>query len=237
MKTKNCLFLIIILLMVNACKKNGSGISYQTLGTFDTSGKLNNLLKDSISPSLLSFIDSTLPNSVNLSIKHPELFSSAGNADIIITQPSDVYVTFVSSASWFSNSISFYTYPTNQPPTNASDLKLFTYIFPRTGGDFTSLHPGDKIKIGRFDVGTTVGFALMQNAWDFATHNVDNNVTRFYTTDALNPEVDPNLKRHAVLINYTPENKVLTCFKDINRSLSTCDNDFNDIVIYCTVIH
>ena len=237
MKTKNYLYLLIILLMVNACKKHATNAetSYQTLGTYDTSGKPNNLLKDSISSSLLSFVDSTLPNGIDLRIKHPEFFNSTAIADITITQPSDVYTTFVSGISGLSNSIAFYTYPTNKPPTSATDIKLITYVFPHTGGLFSPLHPGDKVKIGRFDVGTSVGFVLLQSAWNLNSHTLDNNTAHFFTTDALNPEMDPNLKKHVVLINYPPENKVLICFKDTNRSLPECDNDFNDVVIYCTV--
>ena len=78
--------------MANACKKHPTdggkfaGTTYQTLGTYDTSGKPANLLKDTISSSLLSFIDSTLPNQKDLRISHPEFFKSSAIADIIITQ-------------------------------------------------------------------------------------------------------------------------------------------------------
>ena len=192
-------------------------------------------MKDSISPSFLSFTDSTLPDGIDLRIKHPELFTITDNADIKITQTSTVNVTFVSATSGFTSSFGFYTYHTNQPPTNPTDIKLFTTIFPNTGGRLKILNPGDKVKIGRFDGGTSVGFVLFQNAWDFKTQSVNTSVERFFSTDALNPEPDPTLKRHAVLINYIPENKVLTCFKDTDRSSPSCDNDFNDIVFYCTL--
>ncbi len=236
MKTKIYLTLFTIILMVNACKKPGTnaGTSYQTLGTYDASGKPNNLLKDSISPSLISFIDSTLPNGIDLRIAHPEFFSNPASADIAITQPSDVYITFVYGVSGFTNSIGFYTYPTNQPPTSASDIKLITYVFPNAGL-YTALKAGDKAKIGRFDVGTSIGFVLLQNAWNLSTHTLDNNVVRFFTTDVLNPELDPKLKRHVILINYPPKNNVLISFEDTDRSTPQCDNDFNDVGIYYTV--
>jgi hypothetical protein len=237
MKPKNYLFLFVILLMVNACKKKVDNIptSYQTLGTYDTSGRPNILLKDSISPSFLSFSDSTLPDGIDLRIKHPELFTSLGNADTKITQTSDLYVTFVSATSLCTSSIGFYSYPTNQPPSSPSDIKLITYIFPNTGGRIKILNPGDKVKIGRFDAGMSVGFVLLQNGWDFKTQAVNSNATQFFTTDAINLEADPTLKRHAVLINYVPENKVLICMKDTDRSSPLCDNDFNDFVFYCTL--
>ena len=86
-------------------------------------------------------------------------------------------------------------------------------------------------------MGTSIGFVLMQNAWDTAISQLNNDAVHFCSNDALNPEVDPNLKKHAVLINYPAENKVLIGFEDRDRTNPLCDNDFNDGVIYCTVTH
>jgi len=47
--------------------------------------------------------------------------------------------------------------------------------------------------------------------------------------------VDFKLKKHAVLISYAPENKILIGFEDTDRTNSQCDNDFNDVVVYATV--
>lgn len=242
MKTKTYLFLFSLLLMVNACKKapvsrpvKFTSTIYKTLGTYDSLGKPNYLVTpDTISPSLISFVNTTLPNGKNLTISHPELFSNTAIADITITRPSDVTVTFVSEGGGYPNSLAFYTYPTNQSPTSAKNISLITYVFPSCGNK-TTLHSGDKVKIGRFDVGTSIGFVLMQKAWDTTAHTLNNDVVHFCTNDALNPEVDPNLKKHAVLINYAPENKVIVGFEDLDRTNPYCDNDFNDVVIYCTV--
>ncbi len=234
MKHRTYLPLFIIVLMLFACKKDKSGTTYKTLGTYDILGKPNYLLKDSISSSLLSFVKNTLPDHVNLTIAHPELFTNTATADITITTTSDVHVTFVSESCGATNSLAFYTYPTNQPPATASNIKLITYVFP-SSGNFTALKAGDKAKIGRFDAGTSIGFVFMPSAWDYITHKLNNNVVSFYSNDALNPEVDPKLKRHAVLINYAPENKTLIGFKDTNRENPLCDNDFNDLVIYPTI--
>jgi hypothetical protein len=57
----------------------------------------------------------------------------------------------------------------------------------------------------------------------------------FCSNDILNPEVDPKLKKHAVLIN-APDNRVLIGFEDLNRTLPQCDHDFNDVVVYSTVV-
>ncbi|MEO9003569.1 MAG: DUF4114 domain-containing protein [Ginsengibacter sp.] len=242
MKFKNYYFLFIMssLLCFTACKKDPvtkpvkfTATKYATVG-YDFVGKPNYLLKDTISADLLSFIRTTLPNQKNLTISHPELFASTAIADIAITRTSDVYITFVAQDGANKNSIAYYTYPTNNPPTTAKDILLITYVFP-SAGHLTPLVAGDKVKIGKFEAGISIGFVLMQNAWNNTTQELNNDAVHFCSNDALNPEVDPNLKKHAVLIKYVPDGKILIGFEDTDRTSSLCDNDFNDVIIYGTV--
>lgn len=241
MKIRNCAYFFIVLLLLNACKKDPvtkivkfTSTTYQNLEPYNSLGKPNYLLKDTISDSMLSFINNFLPDGQNLTISHPELFTSTAIPDITIAQPSDVFLTFVSGNAANSNSVAFYTYPTNQPPASTKDIKSITYVFPNAG-NLTPLKAGDKIEIGHFGAGTSIGIVLMQNAWDTINHTLNNDAVHFCSTDVLNPEVAPNLKRHAVLINYAPENKVIIGFEDKDRTNSECDNDFNDVVLYWTV--
>ena len=229
--------------MFIACKKEKpvtrvvefKSTSYQALGTYNSSGKPDYLLpRDSISSALQTFIDTTLPDQIDLRISNPELLTTKAIADIALTVQSDVFITFVSQGCEFTNTFAFYTYPTNQPPASTKDIKIITYVFPNSGR-LTPLLQGDKVKIGRFDVGTSVGFVLLQKAWDTSTNTLNNKVVHFCSNDVLNPEVDPNLKKHAVLINYPSENKVLIGFEDMDRTNPYCDQDFNDLVVYCTV--
>ena len=243
MKSKLCYFpfVIFFLLFFSACKKGPvtkpvkfSGTKYATVG-YDFKGKPNYLLKDTISRDLLSFIRTTLPNEKNLTVSHPELFTSAAFADIAITQQSDVFITFVGQDGSNKNSIAYYSYPTVNPPTTAKDISLITYVFP-SAGHLTPLVAGDKVKIGKFEAGTSIGFVLMQNAWNNTTQYLNNDAVHFCSNDALNPEVDPKLKKHAVLIKYIPDGKILIGFEDSDRTNPQCDNDFNDVIFYGTVI-
>ncbi len=242
MKKCNFFFLGFISLLIVSCKKDPVAsrpvdfvsTTYQNLSTYDYYGTPSVLLKDTISDTMISFINKTLPEGQNLTLSHPELFSSTAIADIVITKSSTVFVTFVTTGAGYANGLAFYTYPTNTPPVNAKDIKLITYIFPNAG-NHSKIHRGDKVNIGQFDAGTTIGFALMQNGWDTTNHKLDNNVVHFCSDDVLNPEVDPKLKRHAVLINFPLENKELIAFKDVDRTLPTNDNDFNDEVFYYTL--
>ena len=192
------------------------------------------LTPDTISPALLAYINATLPEGQDLRNTHPELLSTEATADVAITQQSDVFITFVSHTGGYTNTFAFYTYPTTQPPTSTKDIRTITYVFPNSGA-LTPLHRGDKVKIGRFDVGTSIGFVLLQKGWDTVTNVLSNKVVHFCSNDVLNPEVDPALKKHAVLINYPPENKVLIGFEDLDRTSQYCDHDFNDLVVYCTI--
>jgi len=242
MKTKNYLFLIAVLFVFNACRKPVSkevkftSTTYTKLSNYNSQGLPDVLLKDTIPQDLLNFIDTLLPDGKNLTISHPELFSSSAIGDITITSSSTVYITFVSQSGGLNNALAFYTYNTGQSPTKPADIKTITYVFPNAG-QLTPLRPGDKVNIGNFSAGTSIGFVLMQGAWTPTSASLNNDVVHFLTNDALNPEVDPNLKKHAVLIPYAPENKVLIGFEDLNRATGGSDNDFNDVLFYVTVTH
>ncbi len=244
MKTRNFLPLIAIILMFNACGKKDpksvevkfTSTTYDSLSSYNSSGKPDNLLKDTIPPDLLNFIDTLLPDGINLPARHPEYFSSSAIGDISITSPSTVYITFVSQSGGLNNALAFYTYPSGKSPTKPEDITKITYVFPNAG-NLTPLVAGDKVNIGNFQAGTSIGFVLMKNAWNPSTASLDNSVVHFLTNDALNPEVDPKLKKHAVLIPYAPADKTLIGFEDYNRTSAGCDNDFNDVIFYVTVTH
>lgn len=231
-----------LLLIISACQKEPltkpvdfTGTTYQTLGTYDSTGKPNYLLpKDPISTGMLSFVRNTLIEETDLRNTNPGLLTNNTSADIVITQSSDVLITFVSQNTIPSNALAFYTYPTGNPPSSSKDIKTITYIFPSAGRG-TPLRSGDKVNIGRFGTGTTIGFVLLRGAWNPDTNTLNNKVEHFCSTDSLNPEVDPNLKKHAVSISYTSENKTLIGFENTDRTKTLCDHDFNDLVFYATV--
>ncbi|MDB5024441.1 MAG: hypothetical protein JWP78_2196 [Mucilaginibacter sp.] len=241
MKKLSLLFLSLAILA--SCKKEKPPVTipvkftattYQALGPADNTGKpLNMLTPDVVSDSLLTYIHTTLPEHMNLATSRPDLLSSTAIGDIAITQKSEIDITYVSAGTGNSDAIAFYTYPTNSPPAAATDIKVITYIFPNAGSG-TTLKSGDKVNIGTFDVGTSVGFVLLQNAFNVASGTLNNGAVHFCSNDVLNPEVAPDKKKHAVLLNYPAENKTLIGFEDVDRTSSSCDNDFNDIVIYAS---
>lgn len=207
------------------------------MGTFDTIGRPSYLLKpDTLSEALKGFIESTLPAGQDVSKSNPSLLS--GNTDVSIKSKSDVYVTFVFEGASQLNTLGYYTYSTSTPPKKPADLKNITYMFPNaslSGWAGGGLIPGDKIKIGSFDAGISIGFVLIEKGWDPLTKKVNSKGYHFFSNEILNPETDPTLKKHTVSLNFTQENKVLIGFEDMIRTEPSCDHDFNDIIIYATV--
>lgn len=210
---------------------------YKYLSTYDTIGRPTNLLKpDTLSEALSRFIENSLPAGHDVSKSNSSLLSS--NSDLNITAKSDVYVTFVFEGASQLNTLGYYTYSTSSPPQKPADLKNITYMFPNaslSGWAGGGLVPGDKIKIGTFDAGTSIGFVLIEKGWDLLTKKVNSQGYHFFSNQILNPETDPNLKKHTVSLNFAQENKIFIGFEDMIRSEPSCDQDFNDIIIYATI--
>lgn len=209
--------------------------TYVGLGPYNEFGTPDNMgTKDVVSGNLFAFKDNTLPETKDLRTSNPNLLSASGNADLKVTSKSNVAIVFVSQGTGFANTIAFYSYPTANPPATAKDIKQITYIFPNAGMG-TKLTMGDKVNIGTFEAGTSIGFVLLKNAWNPATKTINKDAVHFCSNDVLNPEADASLKKHAVLFPYTAENKILIGFEDIDRTEAECDHDFNDVVVYAAV--
>jgi hypothetical protein len=245
MKPKKILLLFISCLMFISCKKylaaalapdDFSGTKYTYLGSWNSNGVPNYLVSpsDTISQGMINFINTTLPEGVNNVTAHPELFTSSASANLNITSKTEVFITFAHDGSGNTNSVGFYTYPTANPPLTASAIANITILFPaaKAPGSNGYLPLGSKVNIGTYTAGTSIGFVILQSGWVPSNASVFTGGTHFASADALNPETDPTLQRHAVLLNY--QNKTLICFEDSNRQSGGSDNDFNDVIIYAT---
>lgn len=211
--------------------------TYVYLGTYSNLGKPNYLVtpNDVISSSLLSYINASLPEGKSVPVYHPTYLSSTAELNINVVQQSDIYVTFVHEGAGYKNTLAYFTYPTNTPPTSLSQISSLKIILPNgsltgSGGDLAS---GNKVKLGNFAANTSIGFCLIANGWSDNNKNVGTGLNKFFTIDALNPEPNASLKRHAVLLRDAVNNVYLTGFDDQRRDQES-DNDFNDMVFYTT---
>ncbi len=208
---------------------------YSFMGTYNTNGVPDYLTTpDVVDQSLLADVNSSLPEGVKVPINNPQYLATSNDTEVKITALSDAWVTFVSEGAGYRNVLAYYTYPTNNPPATASDIDSVKLIFPNasfqnSGG---GLRSGDKVRIGRFPAGTSIGWVLIQNAWNGSS--VDFTATKLYSRAAFNPEPNAADRQHNVTLYHQLRNLVLIGFEDVARNLSGCDQDFNDCVFYIT---
>ncbi len=195
---------------------------------------------DEIDPTFLSRITLALPERTAVTTTYPKYLAENNDIDCIITETCDVWLTFVTEGAGYRNALGYVTYNTAAGyPGNAESLN-HQIIYPNasgTGGPglFTGggLHSGDKIYLGRFDAGTSLGFFLCQDAWNGT--EVNNTKQIFYSNPPYNPESDPLNRQHNVLIWDEEAQKLILAFDDQTRNPGNSDNDFNDAVFYVTV--
>jgi LruC domain-containing protein len=186
---------------------------------------------------LIQHLGNTIPEGSSVPNLHPEYLNTEAPTNLTITQTSDVWITFVHEGADFLNSLGYYTYPTGQEPTSANQIDTIRVILPNASlkgsQGVGNMLMGDKVKIGRFKAGTSVGFVLIQNAYNTTDKSINYNAAKFYTDERLNPEASNSLKRHNVLLNDATQRVFLVGFEDINRTPgSHSDQDFNDLVFY-----
>lgn len=202
---------------------------------------------DLIDNSLLSFINSSLPESQSVTVKHPEYLAGNAMPNINVIANSDVWLTYVSEGASYQSSLAYYTYNTANPPTRTSGgtilngIDKVTMVFPNASGTGSggALKSGDKVKLGTFTAGTTIAFVLLQNSW--TGNSINLNAQKFYSDVALNPENTTSLKKHSIVLYDDVHKLYLLGFEDTNRETPATnpnsyasDNDFNDAVFYAT---
>ncbi len=205
---------------------------YKYLGSYTNQGKPNYLepVNDIVSGELLSFINASLPERRPVMTYHPDYLLNNVETNINIIEQSDVWLTFISEGAGWTNSIAFFTYPTGNPPQSESDIDTLRIVLPNaslrgSGGELVS---GNRVKLGRFDAGTSIGFVLIANGWNGSS--VASGSHRAYSIDKLNPESLASLKRHSVLLYDNTNGLFLVGMEDMRRDDAGCDHDFNDCI-------
>lgn len=191
-------------------------------------------VSDVISASLLSYVNSSLPETKPLPTTHPEYLSNNIVSTINVIARSDVWITFVAEGAGYLSTLAFYTHATGNPPLSEADIKKATIILPNASanGSGGGLRPGNKVKLGTFDSGTSIGFILIAYAWTGKGISINN--PKYYSDANLNPETTAELKKHTVALYDDVHKLTLIGFEDQNRQNSSCDNDFNDVVFYAS---
>ncbi len=216
---------------INGVKTN---TKFSYLGTYNSNGRPNNLETqgDEIGLDMLNTINASLPEQKKVPQLHPEYIANDATTNINVKEDAEVWITFVHEGAGYRNALGFYTYDTKTPPTTLADITEIKFIYPNASlrGSSGEMVSGDKVKLGTFTAGTTIGLVLFQNAWN--GRDVSVGATALFSDPNLNPESDLNLRNHNVFLQY--QNTFLIGFEDIRRDNSGCDQDFNDLVVYAT---
>ncbi|WP_010135274.1 DUF4114 domain-containing protein [Ochrovirga pacifica] len=210
--------------------------NFNYLGTYTSDGTPEYLENpsDVVTEETLREIKSALPESYPVPDYNPHYISSGFDTDIHINQKAEVYVTFVSEGAWYRNVLGFYTYNTNDPNPKRPNAEDITVIFPNASAlnQRGSLLAGDKVKIGEFEAGTSIGWVLLANAWNGS--KVTWGLWQLYSNTDYNPENDETLRKHNVLLADDKNQRVILGFEDVRRDYASCDHDFNDAIFYVT---
>lgn len=208
--------------------------AYSFMGTYDNQGKPNYLEtpNQTISAEFLAKINASVPESRPITIHHPAYLKNNTETNANIIAQSDVYFTFVTEGAGYRNSIAYFTYPTNNPPQTVDAVDSLHIILPNASlaGSGGILHAGNTVKLGRFNAGTSIGFALIANGWSGTA--VGNGLWIVYSLDQLNPASSASLKRQSVFLYDNVQDLFLVGIEDIRRDNPNCDNDFNDCIFY-----
>jgi LruC domain-containing protein len=188
---------------------------------------------DVITAALLSSVNASLPESKHMQDTHPGYLSNSAKSTLEVIAKSDVWITFVAEGASNLNTLAYYTYKTGDAPSDESEIDNATIILPNASANGTGggLKPGNKVKLGNFEAGTSIGFILISKGWTGAGINTAN--TRFYSDSKLNPEGTASLRRHTVVLYDDLHKVTLIGFEDLNRQAGS-DHDFNDLVFYAS---
>ncbi len=223
----------IFILLACICSFSFSYSQFKYLGNFTSDGTpLYFVTSDVVSQATLDLVKNALPEKYPVPVYNPHYISSGYDTDIILEDSADVWVTFLDEGAGYKNVLGFYTYNINNPLTSTPPNSAITIIFPNVSkaGSGGSLVAGNKVKIGTFSANTGIGFVLLADG--FKNGAVTNGNWKLFSNPNFNPEANPSLRYHNVLISDSTNNRIILGFEDIRRDYSSCDNDFNDALFY-----
>lgn len=212
---------------------------YEYMSTYSGNGRPDNILpvQGNVSAGLLSFINASLPDGQDVRVNRPQYLANTAKDNIEVVERGEVFITFVSEGASNLNAVGYYTYPTGSQPPTVNDIDKVRFIFPNAsdGSSGGGLNAGDRVSLGTFNPGTTIAFVLLADAWDSGPAKaVRTGGLKFYTDNEYNPESDPNLMKHSVLLNYGAESLYVIGFEDLRRDNAQNDQDFNDLLLYAS---
>lgn len=181
---------------------------------------------------------------------YPNYVGDNQNLEINIKEPTKIGMVMLNSTGTKQNTVGYFTYPTNQKPTNASQITPII-AFPRISTTVCnsnatpgSMYTGDKVELKYWDgekfvetfpAGLSIAWFLMDSSFDQSTSKITNKNT-FYSIRQLN-----NNNEHRTIALKDKSGQVVAFgMEDATRFTSTdntpTDNtkrgNFGDAVFY-----
>jgi LruC domain-containing protein len=218
--------------------KTVNKLSYR-LGGWNSLGVPNNVVvpNDIVSTQMLTNINTLLPSAQSVAVRNPQLLDdNACTRTLLINQTCDLWVTFVTEGANNRSTLFYYKYHKNFPPQTPSDIDSMIVVFANSsflnsGG---GLATGNKVYIGQVGADTVIAYGIISNGFNITNATIGNGQYTLFANKDLNPESNPALRQHMVLVNDLATNRLVMGFEDIRRDYPNCDHDFNDVMFYTT---
>ncbi len=207
---------------------------YYAMGDWNSSGVPNYLVdRDDLDNSLRNDINVTLPEGRPVPTYSPEYLNGL-DMNTVINDDADVWITFVHEGAGYRNVLGYFTFDSQNPPNSINEVDNLTIIFPNVSyaGSGGGLYMGDKVYLGRFDAGTSIGWFLMPNAWNRRSGDINLVSGIKYSINDFNDFTSDTYNQHVILLEDEERELLLLSFEDISRPGG--DNDFNDAIFYIT---
>jgi len=217
--------------------KSTNSTKWVYMSVYDSQGVPNNILpvNDPVNQQLMNDINTALPEYKNEFAYHPEWFASSVPNNLDILSLSDVYITYITEGAGWMDALGYFTFNTSQPPASASAIDTIHVIFPNVSntGSGGGLNPGNKIYLGKFPAGKSIGFVSVPHGWNGISVYVGPTSDLWYSIPAFNT-TDPQMLKHLLLFNDPSRQQILFTLEDQGKYQGS-DLDCNDNVFYITI--
>ena len=215
--------------------KSAGSVRWVYMSGYTSQGVPNNLMpvNDPVNQVLMNDINTALPEYRNEVAAHPDWFSGTPPNNIEILSLSDVYITYITEGAGWMNSLGYFTFNTGSPPASAAAIDTVHVIFPNVSnaGSGGGLNPGNKIYLGKFPAGKSIGFVVAAHAWTGSQTSVNSDV--YYSIPSFNT-IDPLMLKHLLFFKDPSRQQVLFTLED-QGLFQGADRDCNDNVFYLTI--
>ena len=178
---------------------------------------------------------------------YPEYIDDNVNIEINIKKPTEIGLVMLSSTGTKQNTVGYFTYPTDQKPTDISQVTPII-AYPRistavcnSSSTAGSMYTGDRVElkywdgtkfVNEFPAGVSIAWFLIESSYNQSTKEVLNNKRTFYSIRDLNKS-----KEHRTIALKNKSGEVVAFgMEDATNFEPTGDNtrkgNFGDAVFY-----